>query len=265
MAAMPNNPFIQTFALIVPEKPATSLEARVNQLFESEKFSENLDAPQFAKMTGSESKADWLLGQRLLVGEMKTLNGDPADRVEKRLQERMAQPGAPIVFGRFGIGPVVDALDDRDQVLKQVHDVSGRAVRRHLAKSNEQIGNTKKLLSLPDARGLTIMMNEQEKMIDSANVGYTIKTCFEAQDYENIDYVWVSIEAHHIKIPGAGLGYPQLIVFKEDHEKSAKYLTQMLAQWTALNGGRLVKIDHKGDWGAIQPVYFDGPPVLSAY
>jgi hypothetical protein len=84
------------------------LEDRIKRFIEAEPNNESLDGASFDQVNGSATKADYLIGQRRLIAELKTINGDPKDRVEQRLRERFRQPDAPYVIGRYGLAPVLE-------------------------------------------------------------------------------------------------------------------------------------------------------------
>ncbi|MCK6105996.1 hypothetical protein [Brevundimonas sp. EYE_349] len=262
------------FYLTLFAVPATGprdggLEDRVKAFLESSPMTESLDDAKFADVIGSASKADYLLANRAFIFELKTLNGDPKDRVENRLRERFAQPGGPIVFGQVGLSQIVDGLDDSQAVYKAVLDLSSRAVRRHLQKTNEQVASTREGLSLDDAAGMLVLMNDGEPMIDAACIGYSIKAAIEAVEsgYPEIRYVLAIIESHRIRLPGGGEGYPLLLVCRQTDIpiQDAQFLGLMLDSWAKAHGAGLVRISHHGDWSAMDPIYDGGPPVLSPY
>lgn len=213
-------------------------------------------------------KADYLLGGRGLIAELKTINADPHKRIEKGLKERFAQPDAPIVFGTLGISKVIEGLPDNQAVSKMMVDIAGRAVRRHLQKANDQIGAIKERLNLPNVGGLVILMNDAEPMIDASAIGYTLKSAFENVEsgYPHITNVWMSVESHRIRMPGDRLGYPLLHVFKSlDRQAELAYMARMLDAWARSNGSRMERLEHRGDWNVMRPVY-DGPtPTLAPF
>jgi hypothetical protein len=162
---------LDLLAFAADARPNERLEARMMKFLEAETSTESLDGAAFAQMNGSDTKADYLLGQRRLVAELKTINGDPHGRLERRLKERFAKPDAPIVYGTVGLSKVIEGMDDRDELSKMLVDVVGRAVRRHLQKANEQIAAIKTRLNLPGAGGLLILMNDTEPMVDASAIG----------------------------------------------------------------------------------------------
>lgn len=249
-------------------KPPNRLEARMVEFLEGESTTEALDGAAFDHVNGAQTKADYFLGSRGIVAELKTINADPHDPIEQRLKERLARPDAPIVFGSVGVSKVLDGLIDGDSISKMMVDLSGRAVRRHLRKANEQIAAVKQRFELPHAAGLVILMNDSQPMIDASAIGYAIKSAFETVEggYPHITNVWASIESHKIMMPGERAGYPQLHVFKSlERRRELEFIGRMLAAWGHRHGGRMERLQHRGDWDVMRPIYEGHPPALSPF
>lgn len=260
--------YLDLLAFAADASPPAGLEARVIDFLERETSTESLDSPAFDHINGSRPKADYLLGSRGLVAELKTLNATPLDRTEQRLKERFAEPDAPVVFGRMGVSKVIDGLPDRDTISKMMVDMAGRAVRRHLQKANEQIGAIKDRLNLPDAGGLLILMNESEPMIDASAIGYTLKTAFETveRSYPHITNVWAIVESHRIVMPGGRKGFPNLHLFKSmERQPELDFIGRMLGKWAYRNGSRMERLQHAGDWDVMRPIYDGRPPTLQPF
>ncbi len=84
----------------------------------SDPATESLDSQELRTLFGSEKKADFLVGHRAGIIELKTFNADPADRLEKIMKHRMTQPGAPYVMGEVPLDVVLRGLDDGKKLSK---------------------------------------------------------------------------------------------------------------------------------------------------
>lgn len=263
-----DNLYIDLLAFAAAHTPPGGLESRMVAFLEQDSSSESLDGSAFAQVNGSQTKADYLLGGRRIVAELKTLNASPLDRTEQRLKARLAEADAPIVFGTVGVSKIVESLPDSEAIAKMMVDMAGRAVRRHLQKANDQIAAIKERLNLADAAGLFILMNDTEPMIDAAAIGYTLKSAFEAVDggYPHITNVWASIESHRIAMPGDRTGYPQLHVFKSlDRQAELDFMGRMLGAWGNQNASRMERLPHRGDWDVMRPIYDGEVPTLRPF
>ena len=260
--------YIDLLACAEVAKPTGGLEARMIDFLESESSTESLDAEAFDQVTGSATKADYLLDRRRIVAELKTLNASPLDRTEQRLKARFAELDGPIVFGDVNVSAVIDGLHDRGAISKMMIDMAGRPVRRHLQKANEQIGTIKTRLNLPDVGGLLILMNEAQPMIDISAIGYTLKTAFEAVrgGYPHITNVWAIVESHRIAMPGGRKGLPHLHVFRSlERAAELNSIARMLARWGRRAGSPMERLHHGGDWSVMTPIYDGEPPTLEPF
>ena len=260
--------YIDLLAHAADVKPTDSLEARMIEFLEGENSTESLDGAEFDKINGSKSKADYLLGARGLVAELKTLNASPEKRIKQRLNERLSQPDAPVVFGTLDVSRIIDRLPDRDVISKMMVDMAGRPVRRHLQKANDQIGGIKNRLGLPDAGGLVILMNESERLVDVSAIGCSLKAAFETVEggYPHITNVWVTVESHRITMPGGRLGFPHLHIFKPTKRQSElNYIARMFEAWGHRNGSEMERVPHHGDWNVMRAIYDGPPPTLQLF
>lgn len=260
--------YIDLLSYPASAKPGGGLEARVMELLDGYRGTESLDGPEFDHINGSAPKADYLLGGRRMIAELKTLNASPLDRTERRLKERFAGKDAPIVFGTMGVSKVIEGLADRDAISKMMIDMAGRAVRRHLQKANEQIGAIKARLGLPDVGGILILMNEAEPMIDASAIAYTLKTTFETAEggYPHITNIWAILESHRVAMSGGREGYPSLHVFKSlERQAELDFIGRMLGSWGHRNGSRMERLEHRGNWESMRPIYDGVTPILRPF
>lgn len=259
--------YLDLFAYVI-DRPADVLETRIIALLEANATTESLDDATFDQINGSETKADYLLGQRRFVVELKTINASPLDRTEQRLKARLAQADAPIVFGTVGVSKVIEGLADQEALAKMMVDMAGRAVRRHLQKANAQIGAIKERLDLPQAAGLLILMNDSEEMIDAAAIGYTLKTAFEMVPggYPHLTNVLAFIESHRIALPGGRTGFPVLHVYRSRERRlDLDFLASLLGAWASGHATRIELVDHRGDWESMRAIYDGAPPTFSPF
>ncbi|MGY6660852.1 MAG: hypothetical protein ACXIVO_00885 [Glycocaulis sp.] len=240
----------------------------MKNFFELESTSESLDDDAFCEIFGSRKKADFLLNNRKIIAEIKTINASPNQRLNLRLKEWLSRPDAPIVFGQFNVGAVLDSFSDSDQLKKEWFDVSARSVRQSIGKMCGQITSTKKQLSINDSSGLGVLINEFEKGIYIQGALHGIRHCLSLRDeYEHVRYVWVVIESHRLNIPGFGEVFPFALVTRENAppDDDEYFLKMMILEWARFNRSDLIEIDHQGLWDVMSPVFEDGPVVLDPF
>ena len=254
------------FAYQAPASPPLHLEKRVAEFLMSNPRTENLDSAAFANVTGSSRKADYLLDGRRFIAELKAINAKPKERLERRLRDRMSQPGAPIVFGQLGVGAVMKHLPDAEQQSKILVDQAGRPIRRFMREANEQIATTKELLAIPEAEGILLIMNDSDEYADAAALAYVILDLLnnQGQQFSHIKHVLLLVESHRIQMPSGSLGFPVIWACAGAFdEKNAGFVILLLDSWAKAQGTQLQQIKHNGDWDSMRAVFFGEEPSLS--
>lgn len=257
------NLLANTLSQPVPGK----LEDRMHHFLRTLLHSESLDDRQFSDVNGSGSTADYLLSDRTIVAEMKTLNGDPVGRIEKGLRGRFALGDAPLFYGQLGVDRALQNLSDSERIRQVLASLAGRAVRQHLTKADSQIAATKHRFGLHSASGLAILMNEDYPLIDAAAIAYVVRSAFteDPLKYQNITHVWAIVEAHEVMTRG-GQGYPQLFIFRHSSmPRDVEYIARMTNAWGEFNRSKTEHIDHQGQWTAFRPIHKGGTPIVEIY
>lgn len=259
---------IDLFAAVANAPRDPDLEARMLAHIQSDPNSEALDDKAFASTFGGAKKSDFLVGGRAGVIELKTFNGDPTNRIEATMNARMKEPGAPIVFGSVGMNAVLDGMDDGEALSRKIIDLSTRAARRHLKYANEQIASTKSHLGIDSGAGTLILLNDSQPLIDIGAITYSIKELMERdlRAFDQLDFILICVESHLIRVQGETLGYPLVGIFRSTISNAyLDLMGRMAGSWCARHGSPPIRIQHRGDWKAMAPVYPDGAPILNFY
>ena len=259
---------IHFFVLIPKGDLKHNLELRIDRFLMSEGRSESLDTAKYDQLFGNKRKADYLLADKQIVAELKTLTASPKTRIEQRLKRRLSEPGAPIVFGSIGMSNILDGMPDGEDFTRIMLDLAGRSVRRHLTKSATQIRNTQSILGQPNAAGLTILANDSEPMISLVDAAYAVKAAFEKNGagFESIDFIWLLNENHFIRAPDGRLGFGQAMVSTSNRNVPHRgFIGHMIDAWAAFNGMEILFVPHHSKWESIEVVFEEGPPTLSGY
>ncbi|WP_342235244.1 hypothetical protein [Inquilinus sp. OTU3971] len=251
--------FLRLFALYPVLAAADRLEDRMKRFLDREPTTESLDGAAFAQLNGSGLKADYLQNSRRIVTEMKTVNGNTLERIERRLRDRLSQPDAPRVriYGKVPVSSVIENMPDRDKLNEVFNAVSGRAVRKDLKIANEQIRATKGRLRLDKSTGLVIVINDSVPGIDAAQIAHAIKYAINSSEsgYPDLSHFWVNIECHCIRLPDGGTGYPQVLISRSSEKPNdVEFLRRLIGDWAEFNGSHLASLNHDGTWDSLRPV-----------
>lgn len=268
---MGSDPNGRLYLRLFAYKPAASikgdLEGRAKDFLSSSPLNENLDDPKFSAVTGSDSKADYLLSDRAIIAELKALQlGTAKLRVEERLRQRFSKRDAPVVFGTMNVSRVIDVLDDRQEIYSLLNDLISRALRERLKHANKQIGHIRTALSLDASSGMLILLNDQEPMTTAQNIASTVHIAMTAREnrHPHIKFVWAIIETHFIALPDGSLGFPMFVGWRgEVTSVEQAVLSWLVGGWAAANSADLFELPN--DLEGMAPVYRDGVPIISPF
>lgn len=241
------------------------LESRIAKFLNAGPSAEVLDELTFGTRFAGKI-ADYLLDQRRLIVELKTVKGDPSARVSALVRDAMAEEPRMFAVGRVGIQPMLQKRANGEEVNRQMVHIGGRAVRQQLQRADKQIAATRRAFGVESATGLAVLVLEQGQRIEASLVAYAVRhALMGASPLTNIDYVWAAMENHTIHLPDGGLGYPEMLMWREGDtpERTRALLGSMLDAWAAAEGTELVHVDHTRSWGTLSPVGDGWPLELS--
>lgn len=237
-------------------KQSETLEKRVADFLAAGPNSEPIDKLIFGTQLTSKI-ADYLIDQRRLIVELKTVKGDPSERVSKLLRNTLAEEPRMFVYGRMGVQPILRKRSNGEDVNRRLVHIGGRAVRQLLQKADEQIQATRNHFQIPTATGLAVLVLDAGQTTEAGVVAYAVRHAIFADDkpLSDIDYVWVTMENHTIRLPDGGLGFPEMLIWREAEipESTKGLVGSMLDAWSAQHGSDLVHIDHTRSWDALSP------------
>jgi hypothetical protein len=133
-------------------KPTTPLQSIVDP------FVKGLDGELVSELVGNNSppsNADYLFRHHNIIAELKTLQADSfGDPFRRKLGNRMGdwhRDGRLLVYGTAR----VDSKNLSQECQNEMFDVMAGPLQKHVVNAaNTQIGSTKELLKMPDAKGL---------------------------------------------------------------------------------------------------------------
>lgn len=233
-----------------------SLERRIAEFFEKGPNSEPIDKLLFGTHLTSKI-ADYLIDQRRLIVELKTVKGDPSERAALLLRNALAEEPRMTAYGRLGVQFILKKRPNGREINRQLVNISGRAVRQLLQKANTQIQSTRKHFTIPNATGLVVLVLDIGQTAEAGVVAHAVRHAIFAENkpLSDIDYVWVTMENHTIRLPDGGIGFPEMLIWREAElpERTKRLVGNMLDAWSARHKSDLVHIDHTGSWDALRP------------
>ena len=204
-------------------------------------------------------RADFLLDQRRIVLEVKSLEADPEYKIKERLAPHQERPEFPIFFWKADLNEILPYLPDGEEIRRQIFHAVTRAVQGALEKADDQIAATKTALNLEHACGVVAILNEEvgilaPDLVTAKASEMLLKTKDNDIRYKHIAYVWIISESHILVSKDGSEHLPVMILLEgpvvDDYATAGEYLDSALLKWTEFEGYQSLS------WGRIQN--FDG-------
>ncbi|MEQ7153736.1 hypothetical protein [Brevundimonas aurifodinae] len=219
---------------------------------------EPLDSKVFSAFHGQGQIADYLLWNRAFIAEMKAVHGYPAARMSRLVIEELRKEPRAVVFGTVGVHRIFAERPGGLEANRQLVKIGGRPIRKLLQQANPQVAATREKLSLPQSAGLAIILVDSTQKIEASVAAYAVRDALQAEQpaLDEIDFVWVSMESHELRLPNGQTGFPELCIWRADGiAASDRYkIGQMLDGWAHFNGCALECLDHTAGWETMRPV-----------
>ncbi|RPJ57198.1 MAG: hypothetical protein EHM23_21330 [Acidobacteria bacterium] len=220
-----------------------TLQNRFQQFIQGNPRAEWADDLAELSRVGSERRADFLLDNRSIVGEIKSLEEDPCWKIDEEVTRLQEERGF-IVVGRVHLKGIFSNFPDSDELSRRIMRRVTRAIEHALSKANSQIESTKRLLALPQADGVLILLNGDIAILDPGLVRGKVQSLLDEKDgsgltrYPHVVGVLFLTEKHRVRIIGRSkpLG---LIIAKGQFPsfgQTGNALIRLLSEW-ATHGG----------------------------
>ena len=221
-----------------------SLEGRFRAFLDGLEDAENIDNSLSEADLAYGQRADFLLDQRRIVLEVKSLQTDPEYKIAERLDLHRNRPDFPVFFWNANLDQMLPHLSDGEEVRRQIFHAVTRAVQGALEKADDQIQATKEALSLEDSCGVVVILNQEvgilaPDIVTAKANEMLLKTRNNVLRYTQIACVWIISESH-VLIHKDGSEHSPLILLQgptaDTHADTGKYLRELQAKWAKFEG-----------------------------
>lgn len=223
-----------------------TLEERFTSFIESLPNAENIDRLELPKDPSNTRKADFLLGNREVVVEMKLLKADPSHKVTETVEKHQDREDFPDFFGSVDVRKVLAHLSDGEDIYRRMVLSLTRSVEGGLRSSEEQIAHTKAVLNLPDSVGLLVVLNEAIDILDPGLVIQRVeqhwrKTQQDGNVVSQVDFVWLVFESHLVTAVNGQSALPSMLISGDAADRFPWFTAfhhDLSARWAAFNNSR---------------------------
>lgn len=222
-----------------------SLEERFTAFIEGLPNAETIDKLQLPPDPSRRRKADFLLGKRKVIVELKTLTEDTSHKVDAVADKHRDREDFPLFYGKADVRKVLSHLPDGEDIYRRMVWSLTRSVEDCVRSAEEQITHTRSVLALPQAAGLLVILNEDVRILDPGLVGHRVAQLMRRErtgnsDAEKVDFIWLLFESHAL---GTVNGIPAAtsMLIRGDRAESmpwfAAFHKDMVARWAVANNG----------------------------
>jgi len=197
-------------------------------------------------------RADYLFQGRQIIVEQKTLESNPIDKPQKFADKIMRERGI-VAFGRVSTQRIFSGQPDANALQRKLILGIAKIIDDDVAKADKQTRDTRLILSVPDAVGIMVLLNERAGILAPDVIHYALSNTFQkrtkggALRYTQNDGVILISEAHTVAVagvPGVSRAYP-ILAFTSPQTKSADivvaFADMLRKRWAAFNRAPLIK------------------------
>ena len=209
-----------------------SLEDRFKAFLDRLDGAESIDDSLSNAELSHGKRADFLLDQRRIVLEVKSLKANPEYKIEERLAAHRNRPEFPLFFWKANLSEILPYLPDGEEIRRQIFHVVTRAVQGALKKADDQIRATKTALNLNHACGVVAILNEgigilAPDLVTAKASEMLLGGGDNDVRYKQLAYVWIISESHML-VSKDGSEHLSVILLEgptaDDHATAGEYL-----------------------------------------
>ncbi len=154
--------------IVLGRRQVETMKAKLNQRFERfvgtlEGF-EDIDSLT-SGMYADCLRADYLINNRTVIIEQKTLTTNPKHKVQKYADLLLGE-GKIVANGRHSLRPVFDAQPAGRWHSRRFINKLSSVLKDDLSHADKQLRDTRKIFSIPGAVGVVVLLNEGAHEID---------------------------------------------------------------------------------------------------
>lgn len=223
---------------------SSDLERRFLHFLSGVPGAESLDVLLSGEQYRRERRADFLLFDRRVIIEVKSLEVDTSSKVEGEIATHRDRNDFPLIYGEVDLGKVLAHLPDGKAINDRIFLRTTRSVDAAGRSAEDQIENTARLLSLPDSVGVLVVLNQQIDIFTPEVVAHRLAMLMRRKNDEGsvrspISYSWLIFESHFLEHGPATKTMP-LLTLKGSKAKAFPWfdelLTDLQVAWANYNG-----------------------------
>lgn len=195
----------------------SDLESRFHSFITSLPHAESIDSLLAGPEFNGEKRADYLVFDRRVIIELKSLEIDTSPKVEKELASHRDRDDFPLIYGEVELQKVLKHLPDGEQINQRIFNNTTRSIEDGARSAAKQLQNTARLLGLPDAIRVLVLLNQDIDILapDAAVARLSPLMCrtdAAGNTTSTIDFAWLIFESHSIAEGPAAVNMPTILL-----------------------------------------------------
>jgi len=225
-----------------------SLEKRVMEFLGRQPGAENIDRLPLTPAQRASEKADFLLEQRSIVCEVKALQTDTKEKIDRILEPVLQRPDAPVFYGEWEMEKVLKNLADGEAIRRKVFEATTSAVWNLFRKANEQIKTTKSTFGVPAAGGVLVLANDLVPILSPQVLVARVNELLGRKEpdgrisYPEVEAVWILAETHVVDIGQGQESVAAITIHREDDSAAVRCLDALQRPWAVAHGMPFVEM-----------------------
>ena len=201
-----------------------------------------------------EKRADFLVENRKVVIELKSLESDPEYKIHAELENHRKREEYPLFYGELELYKVLKHLPDGEQIQERLFYKISRSIEQSFREADKQIGATKEILGCRNAYGLLVLLNEDVSVLSPETISYRVSQLLTKMDdnggihYKNITSVWFILENYSLRMKKGAKLLPSIVIDGPgavDQMEFSQILDMLQSQWAAFNNIPYIAADVK--------------------
>src|SRR5262249_601334 len=177
-----------------------TLEQKFQDFMSQLPFVEVIDALPIPDEFNEEKRADYLLENRKVIVELKTLESDPEYKINEELDKHRDRDDFPLFYGKQELSKILKHLSDGQKINSRIFYKISRSIESAFRDANKQIRSSKRVFDCRNASGLLVLLNHNIDVLSPEVILYRSSQLLTKTDdncrhsYDNITSVWLIFE-----------------------------------------------------------------------
>lgn len=224
------------------------LDERFRRFMDSRSWAESIDVLPMTSQQGSAQKADYLIQDREVVVEVKSVQKDMTDDFRRALEPFTREQDWPVFYGKANVAPFLERHPRRSEIMPVLLKATTRALDDQITKANKQIRETKRTFELPHAAGLVVYLNDRSEVVAPNVIAHRVDSMFRSRHadgrtrFSSIHAVLIVSATHFVNMAGVPPSLPCILIRREgiaDDHVVKRASDSLVKEWAHHNGSVL--------------------------